>query len=468
VVNGPGEVLRTFGEELMDGRYPLGRYWRPLVHLSFALDHALWGLEPFGYHLSDLVLLAASAGLTAALAVRLFGFPPAGALLGGLVAGLCFALHPVHFEILPIAPRRADALAVFFTLLALLIAAGGAPGWRRALLTGLVCALAFMAKETGIVATAAVALLVFLRAEEAGPPESLGTRLARTARSLWPAWLPVAAAIFLRTVVLGGLGGSRDSSLTEGLGSLHLFAGAYLRRLALPPTFVQATWAGPATLGVGLVALVLAFFVLRSSARSRGRALGWTLGLLVGWALCLLALTSMSGLGHDWYLYPFLPLWGLWLGALAGGGWTALAGAGAAQKAAGAAALALALVLVAVPATASPLFDEAQDFRAASQIERRFLRRFERQVRAAAPGAALTFERTPTELFVLDQGGGRTYHRKIYILGGYSLEAYADLVLGHGRVRVHFPGRPSERPGGAGVLDVNAVPTPMGFRPPSR
>src|SRR6185503_1539665 len=62
------DFLGTFGEELMDGRYPLGHYWRPLVHLSFALDHALWGLAPRGYHASDLALLSANALLVALLA----------------------------------------------------------------------------------------------------------------------------------------------------------------------------------------------------------------------------------------------------------------------------------------------------------------------------------------------------------------------------------------------------------------
>ena len=37
-VTGFGELIGTFGEELMDGRYPLGRFWRPMAHLAFVLD----------------------------------------------------------------------------------------------------------------------------------------------------------------------------------------------------------------------------------------------------------------------------------------------------------------------------------------------------------------------------------------------------------------------------------------------
>ena len=102
----------------MDGRYPHGHFYRPVTTLSFALDHAVWGLEPSGYHLTDLALLLACAIAVAALARRLLG-PGVGPLL----AALLYALHPLHVETLPVAARRADTLAQLFTLIALLAAA---------------------------------------------------------------------------------------------------------------------------------------------------------------------------------------------------------------------------------------------------------------------------------------------------------------------------------------------------------
>ena len=57
----------------MDGRYPNGHFYRPVTTLSFALDHAVWGLDPSGYHLTDLALLLACAIGVAALARRLLG-----------------------------------------------------------------------------------------------------------------------------------------------------------------------------------------------------------------------------------------------------------------------------------------------------------------------------------------------------------------------------------------------------------
>src|SRR5262249_60718102 len=46
-------------------------HWVPVAWLSFALDHAVWGLRPGGYHLTNVLLHAANAGLVYVLAARL-------------------------------------------------------------------------------------------------------------------------------------------------------------------------------------------------------------------------------------------------------------------------------------------------------------------------------------------------------------------------------------------------------------
>jgi hypothetical protein len=56
------DFWRTFSEKLMDGLYPGGDFYRPLLNLSFTIDYALWGLRPLGYQLSN-VLLFAGCGL---------------------------------------------------------------------------------------------------------------------------------------------------------------------------------------------------------------------------------------------------------------------------------------------------------------------------------------------------------------------------------------------------------------------
>ena len=72
-LDAPGDLLGTFGQELMGGRYPDGRFYRPLVHLTFALDHALGGLDPAQYARTDLALAALTATLLGLLAAAMAG-----------------------------------------------------------------------------------------------------------------------------------------------------------------------------------------------------------------------------------------------------------------------------------------------------------------------------------------------------------------------------------------------------------
>ena len=43
-------------------------HYQPLSWMTFALDYLIWGMEPFGYHLTNLVLHAANAALVYLLA----------------------------------------------------------------------------------------------------------------------------------------------------------------------------------------------------------------------------------------------------------------------------------------------------------------------------------------------------------------------------------------------------------------
>src|SRR5262249_35014246 len=75
--------------------------WQPLSWLSLAVDHALWGLNPAGYHLTNLVLHAASAALLFVLARRLLlraGLSEVAAESGAAVGALLWAIHPLRVE----------------------------------------------------------------------------------------------------------------------------------------------------------------------------------------------------------------------------------------------------------------------------------------------------------------------------------------------------------------------------------
>lgn len=97
----------------------------PLAWLSYAIDYAIWGLNPVGYHLTNLLLHALNAVLLQRLAARLLGriFPaarPAELALGALIAALTFGLSPLRAESVAWASERRDVLAGAFYLSSIL------------------------------------------------------------------------------------------------------------------------------------------------------------------------------------------------------------------------------------------------------------------------------------------------------------------------------------------------------------
>ena len=86
----------------------------PLLHSAFWLEHRLWGDSVFGYHLTNVVLHAASAFLVVMIVRRL-------SLPGAWLAGFVFALHPVCVEAVAWISEQKSTLSGVFYLAAALI-----------------------------------------------------------------------------------------------------------------------------------------------------------------------------------------------------------------------------------------------------------------------------------------------------------------------------------------------------------
>jgi tetratricopeptide (TPR) repeat protein len=121
--------------------------YRPLTTLTYALNHAVGGLAPFGYHLVNLLLHAAASVLVLVLATSL-GLPLAAATL----AGLLFAVHPVHVEAVANVAGRKELLVTVLATSAVLLHGGALRrgGWK---LVGapLAATAAAFTKEPGLV-----------------------------------------------------------------------------------------------------------------------------------------------------------------------------------------------------------------------------------------------------------------------------------------------------------------------------
>ena len=103
-----------------------GGLFRPVTTLTFAANYALHGRSPFGYHLVNLLLHVLASLLVLSLTRRLAeATMPDRAPWVALVAGLLFAVHPVHVEaVAPIVGRK-ELLSTVFVLAALLVAFSG-------------------------------------------------------------------------------------------------------------------------------------------------------------------------------------------------------------------------------------------------------------------------------------------------------------------------------------------------------
>jgi len=138
---------------------------RPLPYLTFAIDHAIWGNRPFGYHFLNIAIHVAAAIalfdlvrltlLSSRLAKR-FGRQ---AVVLAMVSALLWAVHPLQTQAVTYIYQRIESMTGMFCLVSLACfahaAASGATGkaWNWRWLAGSVaaCAAAMASKENAVV-----------------------------------------------------------------------------------------------------------------------------------------------------------------------------------------------------------------------------------------------------------------------------------------------------------------------------
>ncbi|MCC7015312.1 MAG: hypothetical protein IT454_22320 [Planctomycetes bacterium] len=430
----------SIASELMAGRFPGGHYWRPLVHATFGADHALWGLEPFGYHLTDLAIFVLTTTAIVWLARALVGEARAR---WAYLAGLVYALHPVHFEIVPLPPRRADALALLFTLLALLAALRklGGTSWLAALFA----ALALAAKETGALV---VPLLFACGCMQ--PRGVVRERVLSGVRASWPALAVLGLYFAARARIVEGLGGGARASLEGAGGELSRVATRYAELVLtpLPPAWVPE---GLATL---IIAGALVVFLGAAAARvgepegeaqTSPRA---AVGLLALWLVALLAVTGVAGIYRAWYALPFVAPLAL-LTAVAAASVRAQRGAGAIRVFGGLTILALLQGWMTSDATRWSELERTSD--AAS----RFLSHFDDVVQSLKPGSIAELSAYPAE--TADTRHGRET-AKTMLFREYSLQAYAELAHPTLEIRVAVKRSDEELRAGPNEVLVLLIP----------
>ena len=220
--------------------------WIPVTWITLGLDYVLWGLNPRGYHLTSLVLHAATAVALYFVSLDLLrrAWPPrtlgaSRALQGGAAfSALLFALHPLRVESVAWATERRDVLSGVLLLLSVLayLRASEVPLaegtlWRRWYAASLgAFALALLAKP--IVTTLPVVLLILdvypLRRLSLAP----GRWTTLPARRVWMEKLPYVLMSLIIGLVAIAAQRAQESTL-HAIGSLGIVARAGITCYAL-------------------------------------------------------------------------------------------------------------------------------------------------------------------------------------------------------------------------------------------
>ena len=170
--------------------FHLGHYV-PLSWMTLGLDYVLWGMNPAGYHLTNLLLHSANAVLLYFIARRILLLTgvaaPAAATNAAVsasaaMAALFFALHPLRVESVVWVTERRDVLSGVFYLLAILFYLRANEGseirrrWYWLSVGAFACAL--LSKATSMTLPAVLLILNVYPLKRIGAPEwwSVGAR----------------------------------------------------------------------------------------------------------------------------------------------------------------------------------------------------------------------------------------------------------------------------------------------------
>lgn len=213
-IESPGDFVTVISSPFV-GDLRTGDFYRPVSSLSYGLDYAIWGLDPFGYHLTDMLLHLAAAIMAFFLLRLMTGGRQAVAFLGAAI----FAFNPLMVEVIPSSTRRQDVIAVVFLLLSLLLflkhldhqlnrdAGAGASRTENGLLVLSVMAYMFAqgAKETVFLFPF---LLVFYLVVIAGRSDMpAGQRVLAALKKTAPYFVVLFLFLIVRTAVLGSFVG---------------------------------------------------------------------------------------------------------------------------------------------------------------------------------------------------------------------------------------------------------------------
>ena len=212
-----------------------GGSWHPLTWLSHMVDVQLFGLNPSGHHLTNLLLHLANALLLFGVLQRMTGAVWRSALVSAL-----FALHPLNLESVAWVAERKNVLSTLFWLLTIwaYVSYVRKPDWQRYLGIMGAFVLGLMAKPMLVTLPCVLLLMDYWPLGRLGKDwREFHKRVPRLVAEKLPLLIPV-AAISVVTIAgqsqVGALSSWEWMPLGTRVGNAVLAYGLYLKKMVWP------------------------------------------------------------------------------------------------------------------------------------------------------------------------------------------------------------------------------------------
>jgi tetratricopeptide (TPR) repeat protein len=214
-------------------------YYRPVFLVWLLLNHTLFQLNEWGWHLSNVLLHASASVLVFMVARRVLKQEAAA-----LAAAFLFALHPAHVESVAWVSGSTDPLLAIFFLGAYLAFAKSRETatpirYRWLGLAGILFLLALLTKETAVVLLPLLAVEVWFFGSEGREP--VRSRVAKVCWALLPFALVFAIYMALRIAALHSVAAVVRTPLpwSTVLMTWPWLLGFYLKKLFWAPPMSQ-------------------------------------------------------------------------------------------------------------------------------------------------------------------------------------------------------------------------------------
>ena len=228
-------IKDIFVTHLYHGSGIYSNFYRPIQSLSFMLDYHFWQLNPFGYHLTSVII-----HILVAVSVYFLIYILSKKQDAALIAGMLFCVHTVLSGVPNYVAARADLLSALFFIVGIIsyILYREMMVERRGIflyLTSMLCFIvALLSKEIAVVFPFILLLYLSCFSKEQKQPKKKKPNL------IWPFFIIIAVYVLLRVTVLDFTGGKLVETTTAPIPLYNRLLTTskvfmiYLRLLVLP------------------------------------------------------------------------------------------------------------------------------------------------------------------------------------------------------------------------------------------